>query len=395
MSYAVSENSTANSRTGTITIAGKNFTITQPGTGSACTVNISPQKITLPSNSTEGDILVNASSSSCQWNAASSDTAWLTINSPVSGSSTGNGTITYLSNENTNTSDRYCAITVNDETFVLTQKGTCTYSLSPVVTNIDASGSSSENATITPSNELCTWTATTEESWLTFNSSTTGTGTGSITYSADANSTDAMRTGKIKIGGENLMVVQSSASSASFSDITGEADIFQSAIYAMMANNITSGCSTGTYCPNDPVTRAQMAVFVLRAVGQDLTDSDLCTGTIFTDVTTDTAGDFFCRAIEKFSTFNITSGCGDNNFCPNGNVTRLQMAVFMLKALGLEPTDSDLCSGVIFNDVTSSIGDYFCKAVEKFKTLNITSGCASDDPNTAENEAIFCGLSVP
>ncbi|KJR43506.1 S-layer protein [Candidatus Magnetoovum chiemensis] len=151
----------------------------------------------------------------------------------------------------------------------------------------------------------------------------------------------------------------------------------------MIAFNITSGCDTsGNYCPNDYVTRAQMAVFVLKALGQTPTDSDVCTGTMFDDVTEKMLGNYFCKAIEKFARLNITSGCDDgSNFCPDGNVTRAQMAVFMLKGLGQAPTSSDTCNGAIFNDVNATTtGDYFCKAIEKFRNKNVTSGC--DDGST-------------
>jgi hypothetical protein len=35
-------------------------------------------------------------------------------------------------------------------------------------------------------------------------------------------------------------------------------------IKQLVAEGITSGCGTGTYCPEAPVTRAQMAVFLVK-----------------------------------------------------------------------------------------------------------------------------------
>lgn len=46
-------------------------------------------------------------------------------------------------------------------------------------------------------------------------------------------------------------------------------------------------------------------------------------------------GDPFFRAIEALAASGITSGCGNNNFCPNDVVTRKQMAKFLAVALGL------------------------------------------------------------
>jgi S-layer homology domain len=52
----------------------------------------------------------------------------------------------------------------------------------------------------------------------------------------------------------------------------------------------------------------------------------------FDDVPT---SDPFFRAIEALAASGITSGCGNNNFCPNQAVTRNQLAKFLANALGL------------------------------------------------------------
>jgi hypothetical protein len=45
--------------------------------------------------------------------------------------------------------------------------------------------------------------------------------------------------------------------------------------------------------------------------------------------------DFGYQYIEALAASGITGGCGGGNFCPNGTLTRAQMAVFISKALGL------------------------------------------------------------
>jgi hypothetical protein len=93
---------------------------------------------------------------------------------------------------------------------------------------------------------------------------------------------------------------------------------------------ITGGCTATTYCPNNPVTRKEMAVFITVALGE--TPATSCTG-MFDDVNAGTVGDTFCRYIEKFSTLGITAGCSSNPplYCPDNFVTRAQMAVFLVK----------------------------------------------------------------
>ena len=61
----------------------------------------------------------------------------------------------------------------------------------------------------------------------------------------------------------------------------------------------------------------------------------ICTGTVFNDVTAGLVGAAFCGYIEEFSDLGITAGCGGGNFCPNDNVTRAQMAVFLVRAFEL------------------------------------------------------------
>jgi hypothetical protein len=162
-------------------------------------------------------------------------------------------------------------------------------------------------------------------------------------------------------------------------------------VNAMSNFGITSGCGNGNFCPDEQVTRAQMAVFLLKALGE--TPALTC-GHLFSDVDETTNGNaVFCRYIEKFSTLGITAGCGTGNFCPNDPVSRMQMAVFITKALG--ETMAATCGGT-FNDVDETTGgnSAFCKYIEKFATLGITSGCGNgnfcpDSPVTRAQMAVF------
>jgi S-layer homology domain len=47
------------------------------------------------------------------------------------------------------------------------------------------------------------------------------------------------------------------------------------------------------------------------------------------------ASDPAFQHIEALVASGITAGCGGGNYCPNANLTRRQMAVFLSKALGL------------------------------------------------------------
>jgi hypothetical protein len=104
-------------------------------------------------------------------------------------------------------------------------------------------------------------------------------------------------------------------------------------IKKLAADGITSGCGGGNYCPNNPVTRAQMAIFLLRAkYGAGYTPPPVGQSTGFNDVPPD---NIYAPWIKQLAAEGITSGCGGGNYCPNSPVTRAQMAIFLVKTFNL------------------------------------------------------------
>jgi len=102
-------------------------------------------------------------------------------------------------------------------------------------------------------------------------------------------------------------------------------------IEQLAAEGITGGCGGGNYCPTNPVNRAQMAVFLLKAEYGSAYTPPTAAG-IFGDVpTSHWAADW----IEQLAAESITGGCGGGNYCPTNPVNRAQMAVFLQKTFGL------------------------------------------------------------
>jgi hypothetical protein len=60
--------------------------------------------------------------------------------------------------------------------------------------------------------------------------------------------------------------VSPAPATATFMDVPTSAPIFQF-VEALVASGVTAGCGGGNYCPNNPVTRGQMAVFLAKALG--------------------------------------------------------------------------------------------------------------------------------
>ncbi len=104
-------------------------------------------------------------------------------------------------------------------------------------------------------------------------------------------------------------------------------------IEQLAADGITSGCGGGNYCPASPMTRAQMAVFLLVAKHGSSWTPPPATGTVFSDVP---AGYWAGAFIEQLAAEGITGGCGGGNFCPDSSVTRAQMAVFLTTTFNLK-----------------------------------------------------------
>jgi large repetitive protein len=101
------------------------------------------------------------------------------------------------------------------------------------------------------------------------------------------------------------------------------------------ARGITQGCSTTNpdlFCPNDPVTRGQMASFLARALG-------LPPAT--TDFFPDDSGSVHEDNINRIAQAGITGGFADGTYRPNDLVTRGQMASFIARGFDLPPATTD------------------------------------------------------
>ena len=103
-------------------------------------------------------------------------------------------------------------------------------------------------------------------------------------------------------------------------------------IEALFNEGITGGCGSGNYCPQDPVRRDQMAVFLLKAEHGPNYAPPACTG-VYPDVQ---CPSLFADWIEQLAAEGITGGCGNGNYCPLNPNTRGQMAVFITKTFHLE-----------------------------------------------------------
>jgi hypothetical protein len=121
-------------------------------------------------------------------------------------------------------------------------------------------------------------------------------------------------------------------SSTGFSDVS--TSYWAAAWVKQLASDgITAGCGTDIYCPEGVVSRAQMAVFLLRSkYGASYAPPAVGGSTGFGDISTS----YWASAwIKQLVAEGITAGCGNGNYCPESPVTRAQMAVFLIRTFNL------------------------------------------------------------
>ena len=176
----------------------------------------------------------------------------------------------------------------------------------------------------------------------------------------------------------------------SFSDVP-TSHPFYAAIETLFHGGVTVGCGPGIACPDAAVTRAEMAIFLLKAKLGPQYAPPAGSGTVFSDVP---PGTFGLSWIEDLFASEISAGCGPGIFCPGQAVTRAQMAVFLLKAKRGNAYVPPPAVG-LFDDVP--FDDPYAPWIEELFRSGITAGCGGNDfcpldPNTRGQMAVFLDL---
>ncbi|MGA3024755.1 MAG: SBBP repeat-containing protein, partial [Bryobacteraceae bacterium] len=125
-------------------------------------------------------------------------------------------------------------------------------------------------------------------------------------------------------------------SMAQFNDVPSSATYFDAANLMFLAG-VTTGCiqastpQARSYCPDDNVTRQEMAAFIVRAVTGATNPSIYDPTPYFSDVP---ASNPFFAHIQKLMDLGITTGCSEDPplFCPTDTIPRWEMAMFMIRA---------------------------------------------------------------
>ena len=225
----------------------------------------------------------------------------------------------------------------------------CAYSTSPTAVFLDSTSHAGLSLSVIAGTG-CAWSAS-ADGFITIESGASGTGNGSVTYDVPSNTSGVDRTSTLTIGGQAVLVTQRETATI-FTDVTDPSAYFFNATNLMYTYGITNGCSALPleYCPNEDTTRGQMAVFLVRGAlgGDNFTYSP---APYFTDVPTTY---LFFKWIQKLKELGITNGCTATTYCPDDNVTRGQMAAFIIRARYGPTATFNYPPAPYFTDVPSS-----------------------------------------
>jgi hypothetical protein len=236
---------TGSGRTGTVTVAGQTFTLTQAAATAAtpCAYAIGPLEAAIAAPGGSGTIAVSARAD-CAW-TATSNVAWITIASGASG--TGNGAVGFSVAANPG-SARTGTIVVAGQTFTVTQAATaptpCVYSIAPANTAIGPLGGTGTVAVTTVTD--CAWTAATTADWIAVTSGASGSGNGSVGFAVAPNPGSA-RTGTIVVAGQTFTVTQAAPAPAPAPCVYSIAPA--NAAIGPLGGTGTVAVTTGTDCP--------------------------------------------------------------------------------------------------------------------------------------------------
>lgn len=146
-----------------------------------------------------------------------------------------------------------------------------------------------------------------------------------------------------------------------------DGNVHEGAIEALVAAGVTNGCSVSParYCPAEPVTREAMAAFLYRALDLQPTEA--------TDLFMDDDSSPFETEIDALAVAGIASGCGAGLFCPKSNVTRAEMASFLVRAFVGDGTFDPVPDA--FTDDDGSVHE---PDIDRLAAIGVTNGCADD-----------------
>jgi hypothetical protein len=219
VSYSVAANTGDAARTGTMTVGGQTFVVTQAG-AKACTYSVAPVEFSACFGGLHDVSVTVTADTGCGW-TASPAVSWLTITSGASGY--GTGSIVFNVGTNYEAPPRQGNIEVRwptptaGQNVRVSQSG-CFYSIDRSTLSVPAAGGdytmtvvgySDNNACEGPLQDGCTWRAVSSASWVTLLNPGQHGGLDDLRIRVAANGTGSARTATITVRDKTLTITQS------------------------------------------------------------------------------------------------------------------------------------------------------------------------------------------
>ena len=217
VAYAMSGNSTAESRTGTIVVADRTFTVVQSGQPPACEYSVAPVTVAACMSAPYDLTTTITTARTCSWSAAA-DASWISVKD-ASGS--GTATIRFTVSDNWDTPRQGLVMirwpTPTAGQNVRVSQAGCRYAVSVTEIASDATGGARSFDVLQQSDPLecggplqdgCLWTAQTTVSWIVVTTSMPQKGDQRVSFLILANDSSASRTGTITVRDKSIRVTQ-------------------------------------------------------------------------------------------------------------------------------------------------------------------------------------------
>ncbi len=204
-SYTVAANTATAGRAGSLSVTGQAqpISITQQGT---CSYSMTPAVgAAFPITGGSGSYNVTTGTSACGWSATSNAT-WLTVTNGTG--RTGSGLFDYVVAANPDPIPRSATVTMNHLIVPITQAANCQFTVDPGSTATAPTLGVTRTATISANGSGCGWTIGADVAWITISGATTGTGSGTRSYTIAPNMAAATRVGHLLVAGQSITVTQ-------------------------------------------------------------------------------------------------------------------------------------------------------------------------------------------
>ncbi len=166
-------------RSGIVSIAGQTFTVNQSAN---CAYSINPANAAIGAGGGAGPAIAVTATAGCSW-TSTSNAAWISVTSGSAG--VGNGSVSFTTTANGGGS-RSGTVTIGGQTLTVNQAANCSYSISPSSASIKADGGNGPAVTVTAT-AGCSWTAESNDAWITVTAGASGTGNGSVAFKVSKN----------------------------------------------------------------------------------------------------------------------------------------------------------------------------------------------------------------